>query len=290
VKLGAISPCDLATAPASLPAFIRAAGGVRLDFAPVGSRTQAMRIAESGGYRARFPRSEECEAVLINTGGGMAGGDRLAIDISLAAGAEAVVTTQAAEKIYRADDKPTTIAVSLDLGPESRLAWLPQETILFEGCRLRRRLSADLHSGARLLASEMLVFGRLARGERLQEAHLHEAWDVRVNDRLVWAERFGLRPPNAELLDEPALMDGARALATMVFVAGEAQARLQDARDRMSIEKGVRGGVTSVNGLLVGRLMGADPAAVRRSLAGTLAAWRGALLGECARLPRLWAI
>src|SRR5947209_19492492 len=126
-----------------VPDFVRARGGVRMRFAATPDRTQAIERAESGGYRVRFPRNAAgCEAVLINTGGGMAGGDHMRAEIALNAGAAAVVTTQAAEKIYRSQGALTDIAIDLNLAAGSRLDWLAQEMILFCGSRWRRKLNA----------------------------------------------------------------------------------------------------------------------------------------------------
>jgi hypothetical protein len=96
-----------------MPVFVRAEGGVRVVFGATPPGTAPLTIAESGGYRVRFPRTGE--GVLINTGGGMTGGDRMSLDVAVGPGADAVVTTQAAEKIYRSDGPDTEIAASLDL-------------------------------------------------------------------------------------------------------------------------------------------------------------------------------
>jgi urease accessory protein len=241
--------------------------------------------------RALFPLEPGgADAVVVNTAGGVVGGDRLDIRITLAAATGAVVTSQAAEMVYRSAGATAEITTQLQVGAGGVLAWLPQETILFDACRLRRRLAIDLDPAATLLASEMLVFGRVAKGERLHRACLREARDVRIGGRLVWAERFRLDPPNDDVLDDPALLAGARALATTMFAAPNAVARLEAARAQLTALPGVRAGVTAVNGLLVGRFLGPDATLVRRSLAATLAAWRGVLLGQPARLPRLWAI
>jgi urease accessory protein len=282
VKSGDICLFDTAIpAAARLPAFIRAAGGVRLDFAAVGRRTQAMRIAESGGYRARFPRGEECEAVLINTGGGMAGGDRLAIDISLATGAEAVVTTQAAEKIYRAQDLATTIAVSLDLAPASRLAWLPQETILFDGAAVERRLSIDMAGSASLTLAETVFFGRSAMGESLTSGAFRDRWSIRRDGRLIWEERVSLADDIAATLARPAVGRGARAIATVLHVAPDAESRLDEARALLE-GFGSECGASAWDGLLVTRFLAADAAVLRRDLVRFLEGFRTRFM------PRSW--
>jgi urease accessory protein len=119
---------------------------------------------------------------------------------------------------------------------------------------------------------------------------VREAWEVRINGRLVWADRFRLDPPNGDIMDAPAGGGGGRALATVVFAGPEAFTCLDSARATLVAQPGVRAGVTMVNGLLIGRFLGADASKVRLALAGSLAAWRGVLLGQPARLPRLWAI
>lgn len=139
-----------------LPAYVRADGGVRLRFGRVGARTHRLELAESGGYRARFPTTFDasCEAVLINTGGGMAGGDAMRVAAVLEAGSDVVITSQAAEKIYRSQGADTCIETALTLKAGASLAWLPQESILFSGARLARNLTIDLAADARLVACE----------------------------------------------------------------------------------------------------------------------------------------
>ncbi len=151
-----ISPSEIAGPTPLVPDYVRADGGVRVDFAVTARSTAPARIAESAGYRVRFPKGsqngEACEAVLINTGGGMAGGDRMVVDMRLAAGAQAVVTTQSAEKVYRAQRAATEITVNLDLAgaSRSRLAAAGDDPLLAEpdapprGHRARPRCVAHL--------------------------------------------------------------------------------------------------------------------------------------------------
>src|SRR3954451_5249940 len=163
-----------------VPDYVRASGGVRVRFAASAGRTQAIERAESGGYRVRFPRiAQTCEAVLINTGGGMAGGDRMGAEIALDPGASAVVTTQAAEKIYRSQGALTDIDLDLRVAAQSRLDWLPQEMILFCGSRLGRKLAAHIGADASLTIAESIVFGRVAMDEILDRGFCHDRWRIR---------------------------------------------------------------------------------------------------------------
>ena len=144
----------------------------------------------------RFPRpavGAPPEAVLLNTAGGLTGGDRMNLDVTLGARAEATLTTAAAEKIYRARDGDATIGVKLALGAGARLAWLPQATILFDGSRLDRRTDVQLAGDARFLGVEFLIFGRQAMGEDVHLGACRDAWRIRRDGALVFADTFRVR-------------------------------------------------------------------------------------------------
>ena len=265
-----------------VPGFVRARGGVRVVFAAAGARTQAVRRAESGGYRVRFPRlANPCEAVLINTGGGMAGGDHMTIDLSLGAKAAVVVTTQAAEKIYRSQGAPTEIDVSLRLAAGSRLDWLPQETILFSGSRWQRRMTIDLASDASFTLAESTVFGRLAMREHMAFGLFRDRWRIRRAGHLVFAEDVLLDGHIAELLAAKASGAGAKAFATILHIADDAERRIEEARDLLA---GIRSecGASAWNGMLVMRLLSPDPQALREDLVGVIEKFRHA------PMPRSW--
>ncbi|HYF55530.1 MAG TPA: urease accessory protein UreD [Salinarimonas sp.] len=268
--------------PAPLPAFVRARGGVRVAVERTPRGSAAMRVAERGGYRVRFPRSVlGCEGVLINTGGGMTGGDRLDLDVAVGEGAAATLTTQAAEKIYRARGADVEIAIRLDLAPGSRLDWLPQESILFDRARLARRLDVAMAPDAALTLVECAVFGRTAMGEAVTEGSFRDRWRVRRGGRLVLAEDLRLEGDVAALLARPAVGAGARAMATLLHVAPDAEARLESLREALA-GAASECGASAWNGLLLARFLHRDAAALRADLARVLQTFRGA------PLPRSW--
>ena len=151
-------------------------------------------IAEEGSLRVRFPGA--CagaqEAVLVNTAGGIAGGDRLRIAMTLDDGARLVVTTAAAEKAYRTDGPQASVAVTATLGADAELTWLPRETILFDRARLARRVEVAMAPTARLLFAETVIFGRAAMGEAVRYGHFSDHWRVRRDGRLVFADQVRL--------------------------------------------------------------------------------------------------
>lgn len=268
-----------------VPASIRAAGGVRLRFERHAGRTFRMQVAESGGYRARFPNTFEpsCEAVLINTGGGMAGGDRMRVEIALGPGAEATVTTQAAEKIYRSQGPATAIDTSLTLESGASLAWIPQESILFSQARLHRSLSIDLAPDARLVACESVFFGRSAMGESLGQGALHDRWRLRRGGRLVFAEDLRLEGALNALLARPAIGAGAQAAATLLVVGPDLGGQCELARALLAQEEAVEGGAGILSDLLVIRLVSGRAEALRRVLVMLLSQVTGRAL------PRTWS-
>jgi urease accessory protein len=276
-----ISPSDIAAVGPLVPAYVRAEGGVHVDFTLTPRGTAPARIGESGGYRVRFPKGGACEAVLINTGGGMAGGDRMRASMRLAAGTEAVVTTQSAEKIYRTQRAATEIAVSLDLADGGCLAWLPQETILFSQSRARRKVDIALAADASLIFAESVVFGRTAMGETMQHGSLRDRWRVRRGGALVFAEDVRLDGDIGRLLQRKALGDGACALATVLIVAPDAEARIDAARAALA-DASSQSGASAWNGMLIARFLSLSAQALRVDLVRFLESLSGR------PMPRSW--
>ena len=267
----------------AVPSSGRARGELRADFRRVGPRTEANRTFETGGYRLRMPRSHapQCEAVMVNTGGGMAGGDQAGFGFRCGAGTDVTLTSTAAEKIYRADGATTRLAVTLDVEAAARLDWLPQETILFDGADLLRTVGVSLAADATLLLGEMLVFGRLAMGETMRAGALRDSWRVRRAGTLVFAEEVALSGDIAATLDRAALGAGARAVATLLFVSPTAESRLEEVRAALS-GAGCTAGASAWNGLLTVRALSASPVLLRAAIVSVLGLLRGR------GLPRLW--
>ena len=272
-----------AAAPSAPAGRQRSEGRVRIRAAAFGGTTRLMDMAEGGALRARLPRSAgPLEAVLVNTAGGVACGDVFSIAAEAGPGAHLVIATPAAEKVYRSDGASAEIDVRLAAGAGARLDWLPQETILFDRARLKRRYAVDLDGSAAFLSFEALVLGRLAHGDTMGEGHLEDHWRVRRDGRLVFADALRLAGPIGTLLARPAVAGGNRALATLLYVAPDAEARLEEAR---ALLEGAccTAGASAWNGLLAVRFLSPDIETLRRDAASFLMAFRHA------PLPRVWA-
>jgi len=241
-------------------------------------------LHQAGAARVRFPKAGEGappQGVLLNTAGGLTGGDRMSLDVTLGDGAEATLTTAAAEKIYRARDGDAAIDVKLALGAGARLAWLPQATILFDASRLDRRTEVDLAADATFLAVEALIFGRQAMGEDVLRGACRDAWRIRRDGVLVFAETFRVHGAIAAALDRPASLAGARAMAMLIYVAADAAGRLEAVRTLLAGARG-EAAASAWNGLLVVRALARDG----RTLLGDIAPVAQALSGR--PLPRVW--
>ena len=257
----------------------RAQGAVRFGVHLQDGVTRRGILHESGSLRVRFPSPEQegLSGVFVNTAGGIAGGDRFDIDITAGEGARLTLTTAAAEKVYRAPGPTAQLDIALKAAAGAHLAWLPQETILFDRARLKRRIEVELAAGVSLVMAEAVVFGRSAMGEAVEEGAFTDNWRVRHNGRLMFAETLRLDGAIATKLKEPAVTRGGVAIATVLAVPGD-QAMAERVRAQTFCGEV---GVSAWNGLAVARLCAKDGASLRRDLAAVIVALGGAL-------PRLW--
>lgn len=282
---GVTSPSDLEGAELSdALAPVRVSGGVHARFLSDGSRTAVASVVERGGYRLARPTTfgSHLEALLINTGGGVAGGDRIETVYELGNAADVVHTTSSAERIYRSDGTPARLEVRVALEPGSRLEWLPQQTILYAGARLERSIEVDAAADSRLLMVELTTFGRPESDEGVAPASLNDQWRVRRNGQLVYAEALRLSGELAATLDRPAIAGGARASALALLVAPEAADLVDPLRRAFECEM-CETGVSAWNGLLAARALAKSPG----DLIATLARAIPVLSGRA--LPRVWA-
>jgi urease accessory protein len=259
----------------------RAIGHVALSVKSVAGKTRRAHVREAGSLRVRCPGAPaaELEAVIINTAGGVAGGDRFDLDIAAGEGTRLVVTTAAAEKVYRTLGPDSGIGVKLNVAPGATLAWLPQETILFDRARLSRTIDVSLADDARLFLAEAIVFGRSGMGEAVVEGALTDRWRVRRDGRLIYAEGVRLDGAIAQRFAAPAIAKGGIAVATVLIAPGDDAAvqAVRAAQDRYAGDVGA----SAWNDIAAVRLCAPDGAALRHDLVHVMTAVRG-------ELPRIW--
>lgn len=275
-----------AVSPSDSGAMQRAVGHLRVAFKLRGADTVLDTLYQQGCLKARFPRVDPGAwpvAVTLNTSGGVAGGDRLDVALDLAAGTRMTVTAQAAERFYRVipGTGPSVVRTRITVGDGAAMEWLPQETILFDRCALDRVLDIDLGLDARFLGVEMLMFGRSASGERVETGSLRDLIRVRRGRSMLWHDAIRMDGAIDAALCRPAVANGARAIATVLFVAPDAEGRLDVVRT--ALPAGAEAGASAWNGMLLTRILAPDSASLRATVSVVLD-----VLRDGRALPRVW--
>jgi len=273
---------DIAHTASATFAANRAQGRVKFDVRLQDGVTRRGDLHESGSLRVRFPspEAEGLSAVFVNTAGGVAGGDRFDIEIEAGAGARLTLTTAAAEKVYRATGKSAELNIALKAAAGAHLAWLPQETILFDRARIVRRIDIDLAEGASLLLCEIVVFGRAAMGETMRHGEFVDRWRLRRGGKLAFAETVRLDGDIGGKLAKAAIAKGGAAIGTALIVPGDEGLveRIREVQDSFGGEVGV----SAWNGFAMARFCAQDAARLRSDMMAVLVRASGRAL------PRLW--
>ena len=268
----------------------RAEGSVWIILSGSEKGTRIMDVFQRFPIRVMFPRTGSGaveEAVFVNAAGGVAGGDRLESAVTALAGASIAVTSQAAEKVYRALNEPACISTKLKACEAAKLAWLPQETIVFNWARLSRRTEVELSSGAEFLALEWLVLGRAAHGEEMIGGHITDRWLVKKDGRLVWADSFRAANETFPQLHRKALLSNCRAIGTLIYFGPYMDKRLELFRD-IAPSLQCDCAATSVGGLIVVRFAAKVSSDLRLALRGLLQQFSRELGPGPFRVPKMW--
>ncbi|MEO1549349.1 MAG: urease accessory protein UreD [Pseudomonadota bacterium] len=261
----------------------RARGDIAVALGLKAGQTKLMRLRQAGSAKVFLPKihGPVPELVCVNTAGGLASGDIFSIDVSAGPGTRATATTQTAERGYRAEGPPATVSVRLRAGDGASLAWLPQETILFQRAGLRRSIDAQLDGTARVLILESLVFGRAAMGESLDQVMLHDRWRVTRDGRLIYADDLRFDGDVRAVLHAPVGFAGHRAAASLAYLAPGA-GDLAQRFNRLDLPDGVRLSASGWEGVLSLRCLAPTAQLLRRALMRVLAPF------DDHPLPRVW--
>ena len=249
----------------------RSVGKIALSVTSTGLK----RLREEGSAKVRFPHMGR-EAILINTGGGLAGGDDFTFEIEVGAEAGLTVTTQAAERVYRTLGPSAHVHTQLRVADGATLYWLPQESILFDGSNLSRRLDVELAANSRFIAVEPVLFGRPESAEVISHIAFRDCWRVKQNGKLIFADDLHLNGP---VPLSKATLNGAGAMATLLCISLDAEKHLEALRATI----GSGGAASFWNGKLVARLVAKDGFTLRKSLIPALA-----VLAGRDNLPKVW--
>ena len=254
--------------------------------------TRLKELYQSDPLRIFFPNTPDqdiLQAALVNVSGGLVGGDKISADIQLGKNTKAVIAAQSAEKVYRSSGEDTRMEIKIKVGPGSWLEFLPQETILFQGSRLRRQIDISIEGDGSLVAGEILIFGRRGYGEYFESGLIHESWEIERDGRLLWADTLHMEKNIASTINHPACFDGAVAMATVIYAGPNAKDNLLVIQNLLiATDSDVLSSVTCINGVMIIRWLGSNALDVRNDFGAFWCAFRSKIADLPEKLPRLW--
>lgn len=261
----------------------RARGSASIAFGVKNGQSRLSDLHQAGCLKLMIPRTHSAlpDAVLINTAGGLTGGDQLRTEVSVARDASVRLSTQTAERIYKSRGENAEVSLDFQLGNNARFDWLAQETILFDEGRMKRSINVDLESDASMLIVEPIVLGRQAMGETVESGLIFDTWRVKRDKKLIFAEATKISDMSA--LRASAALGDARAMATVLLIDPNAEAK-RGAILPTKLVDGVHAGATAWNGMLLIRALSEDPLKLRNTLKDIMKTLRGK------ELPRVWTM
>lgn len=265
-------------------AGIRANGAINISTTTRDGDTLRQRVHESGSLRVRFPH-EDCPglgAVVINTGGGMTGGDAFTIAANAAEGSILTVTTSAAEKVYRSDGQAASLNVSLKAAKRSSLAWIPQEAILFDGAKIKRHYDIQAAGDAPLLLCDINCVGRKAMGEAVSNLLLQDQWRINIDGQLRFADYTRIDGNAKDILDRPAVANGAHCFGSIIYAGPDAVEAVDYIRGLLAGNNKVDAGAGMFNGICVSRFVATELSDMRNIVTDIAQHVYGS------RMPRSW--
>ncbi|MGE6784817.1 urease accessory protein UreD [Ensifer adhaerens] len=267
----------------------RAWGKGRLVAKAMLGQSRIAELYQEGCAKIRLPKTFDTsmEAVLINSSGGLTGGDRMVWEVAAGAGTDVTVTTQACEKIYKASADTVEVTTRIEVATGARVDWLPQETILFDRASLSRSLEVELAADATFLAVEAVLLGRKAMGEAVETGLFRDRWRIHVGGKLLHADNLTLSGEVARLGQRKAVLDGAAAFATLLYVGPDCEQMLRHFRSLVDREAGVGISHFQVDGRdkLVARFVAPDGFTLRKILIPVISHLR-----KQKTVPKVWVL
>lgn len=263
-----------------------------LHYDKVHGRSSLTQRRHSGPLLVQKPFYPEgdavCHSIIVHPPGGIVAGDRLSIELSVAADAHALITTPGATKWYRSNGVMAEQHIALKLGPGAGLEWLPQEAIVFNCARARQTIFVELADGARYLGWDILVFGRIASQERFAEGHYEQTWQITHNGVPLWLER-GPITGNSTLLTSPVGLAACPVVATLIAVGTAPNAALVAACRAIVVGRGGRVAITAMPQVLSARYLGHRVEDAKNFLQSVWRELRPHYFGRAVQTPRIWS-
>ncbi|MNR76034.1 Urease accessory protein UreD [compost metagenome] len=283
------------TSKAGIASFRNDQARLSLAFTDDAGTTRLTERSHFGPLRVQKPLYPEhpavCHAIIVHPPGGVVGGDQLTINARVGDRAHALLTTPGAGKWYRANGHVSQQQVTLEVGADAALEWLPQETIFFNHADVRLEHNVTLAADARYIGGEILCFGRTASGESFESGRLTQRTSIRRGGKLVWFEQGSLQAGGgSSSMSSPLALAGYTVCATLIAVGKTMNGSfLTELRDESAeLAQGGRSGATQMKQVLVARYLGHSSEVARLWMTRAWQRIRPELMQREAVIPRIW--
>lgn len=279
--------------PSSLPASSARSwqGHLALEFAQRSDRTILSRSQVQAPLKVQRPfypeDDQSCHAVMLHTAGGIVGGDRLSISVQLQPGAQALVTSAAATKVYRTNGLEAQQQVQIQVGEGACLEWLPQETIVFDGALYRQQFKIELAAGATWIGWDLTRLGRSARGEQFDGGEWRSRTEVWQNDRLIWVDPQWIQG-GSDMMTSLHGLASCPVIGTFVLMGPQIPKELiEELRSQITLPQL---SLTRLQAGLLCRYRGDSTTEAKRALIKLWQLLRQEFLGRSVSVPRVWQL
>jgi urease accessory protein len=262
---------------------------LELDFAKRGSRTVITRQKHLGPLvvqRPFYPEGDTCHVYLLHPPGGVVPGDQLHVQVCAESDAKVLLTTPAANKIYRSHGPRSIVEQHIRVGQGARVEWLPQGSIFFNGCSVSNTTSVEIEPGGQFAGWEIVILGRPAAGETFENGHCRQSFEIWTQDRPLMLDRADYEGGSPVLQARWGLA-GYCVIGTFAVYPANRFA-LDAIRARVHADSGSWFSASLLDDLLICRYLGGSAESAQRYFTLAWEAFRPILFEPPACLPRIW--
>ena len=235
--------------------------------------------------RPFYPEGEVCHVYLLHPPGGVVGGDVLDIDVHLALGAQALITTPGATKFYRSAGRRARQTQRIRVEAGAAVEWLPQENIFFPGAEVELHTQIDLQGDARIAFWDIQCLGRPVISEGFDSGHIDSRLSVYRDGRPIILERQRVDADNRCRLS---LMAGL-AVGASLLISDAGDEEMEACRELLLASAPDYAGATLIEDMLMVRYLGNSTEKAHRLFSDIWQTLRPRTLGRSPGVPRIWA-